>query len=70
MVKEHSCSECTKPRKSPPGQPDIVDAIPCKMVVIDGAVMGPVVYFQLIYTIYSFTDYLNSIVLLEIASMI
>ncbi|KAF9470336.1 hypothetical protein BDN70DRAFT_902190, partial [Pholiota conissans] len=42
LAKEHSCSECTKPRKPQPDQPNIVNAEPCKMVVIDGAVMGPV----------------------------
>jgi hypothetical protein len=70
LVKDHVCSECTKPRKPQPGQPDVTNAKPCKMVVIDGAVMGPVVFFpKYSLFIYQLISDFYSIVLLKTAPM-
>ena len=45
LAKDHSCSECTKPYKPLPGEDKEIakDAMPVKMIVMDGIVMGPVV---------------------------
>jgi len=52
LVQDHSCSscsECTKPYKPLAGEPEIEDASPVKMVVMDGIVMGPVVALQFFF---------------------
>ena len=45
LVEDHSCSECTKPYKPGPNEDPAIaeDALPVKLVVMDGIVMGPVV---------------------------
>ena len=49
LVQDHSCSECTKPYKPLADEPEIEDASPVKMVVMDGIVMGPVVALQFFF---------------------
>jgi len=49
LVQDHSCSECTKPYKPLADEPEIEDASPVKMVVMDGIVMGPVVALQFLF---------------------
>ena len=51
LVEGHSCDECTKPYKPGIDEDPILaeQAAPVKLVVMDGIVMGPVVYFIILF---------------------
>ena len=45
LAQKHECSECTQPFKPCQGQDAPENALPVKMIVMDGIVMGPTVFF-------------------------
>ena len=55
LAGDHSCSECTKPYKPTSNQDpkEVEDAEPVKIIVMDGIVMGPLVFFNFLESLYS-----------------